>query len=109
MGPMNKPLASKEGGNALQEHRSHVKHENFLRSHVARAHYLSLYYGSFRKLGVPNLGALSIRILLCRVLYYGPLLSPGCRAGDPSQYSKQGQAKAEEPSKAGKKSLKSLA
>ena len=31
--------------------------------------------GSFRKLGVPYLGVLIMRILLCRVLYSGPLFS----------------------------------
>ena len=32
-------------------------------------------YGSFRKLGVSYFGVLIIRILLCRVLYWGPLFS----------------------------------
>ena len=32
-------------------------------------------YGSFRKLGVPYFGVLIIRILLFRVLYWGPLFS----------------------------------
>ena len=31
--------------------------------------------GSFRKLGVPYFGVLMIRILLFRVLYWGPLFS----------------------------------
>ena len=34
-----------------------------------------LGYGSCRKLGVPYFGILIIRILLCRVLYLGPLFS----------------------------------
>ena len=34
-----------------------------------------LQYGSFRKLGVPHLGALIIKILLFRVLYWGPVFS----------------------------------
>ena len=40
--------------------------------------YCSLFkclYGSFRKLGVPYLGVLIVRILLFRVLYLGPLFS----------------------------------
>ena len=32
-------------------------------------------YGSFRKFGLPYFGVLIIRILLFRVLYYGPLFS----------------------------------
>ena len=32
-------------------------------------------YGSFRKLGVPYFGVLTIRILLFRVLYWGPPFS----------------------------------
>ena len=39
---------------------------------VLKVHHLS---GSFRKLGVPYLGVLIIRILLFRVLYSGPLFS----------------------------------
>ena len=41
----------------------------------AAPHRRELRYGSFRKLGVPYFGVLIIRILLFRVLYWGPLFS----------------------------------
>ena len=41
----------------------------------AQAEVLRLLNGSFRKLGVPYFGVLIIRILLFRVLYWGPLFS----------------------------------
>ena len=42
---------------------------------LCRILFLRVSYGGFRKLGAPYFGVLMIRILLFRVLYWGPLFS----------------------------------